>query len=97
MFKKELKPKKKSEITKNRLYEVAVNQFSEAGFDNTTMRGIAREAGIAPGAIYYHFDSKESLIFEYYKQSHQDHLEALGNYFQQEKRFAHRLYRFFSH
>ena len=34
-----------------------------------------------PGATYYYFESKESLVYEYhYKKSHADHLEALGDF-----------------
>lgn len=36
--------------------------FSRRGFPRTTIREIAREAGITDGAIYYHFRTKDDLL-----------------------------------
>jgi len=36
--------------------------FSERGFARTTVRDIARAAGITDAAIYYHFESKRDLL-----------------------------------
>jgi AcrR family transcriptional regulator len=36
--------------------------FSERGFARTTVRDIARQAGITDAAIYYHFESKQELL-----------------------------------
>jgi AcrR family transcriptional regulator len=36
--------------------------FSKRGFARTTVRDIAREAGITDAAIYYHFQSKRELL-----------------------------------
>lgn len=40
---------------------VALHLFVTRGYFNTTMRDIGREADLSAGAIYYHFDSKESI------------------------------------
>ncbi len=85
---------KKSERTKSRLLEVALKVISQKGFEEATLRGIAKEAGVAPGGIYYYFESKESFIYEYYKQSNKDHVESLGDFFQKEKSFSKRLHFF---
>ncbi len=40
---------------------VALHLFVTRGYFNTTMRDIGRESNLSAGAIYYHFDSKESI------------------------------------
>ena len=36
--------------------------FARSGFHRCTMADICTEAGISPGALYVHFESKEALI-----------------------------------
>jgi AcrR family transcriptional regulator len=84
---------KKSDVTRSRLFQVAMRMISEKGFDATTMRAIAAEAEVAPGATYYYFESKESFVYEYYKQSQDDHEKALARYFESERSFSKRLHR----
>ena len=57
----------KSERTRRKVYETAMALFREQGFDQTTMRDISREAGMALGTAYYHFPSKEAIIASYYE------------------------------
>lgn len=57
----------KSEATRARLLECALELFQEHGVDNTTMRDIANAAGMSLGAAYYYFPSKEALVFAYYE------------------------------
>ena len=40
----------KSEETRERIFEAALRLFREQGFDETTMRNVAAEAGVATGA-----------------------------------------------
>jgi AcrR family transcriptional regulator len=84
---------KKSDATRERLFQTAMAMISKKGFDATTMRAIAAEAGVAPGATYYYFDSKESLVYEYYKLSQAEHETALSDFFKREKSFPKRLHR----
>lgn len=83
----------KTEITKDKLFHVAMKMISKKGFEGTTMRAVAAEAGVAPGAAYYYFDSKESFVYEYYKLSHEDHEKALEGFFEKEKSFSKRLHK----
>lgn len=92
MFKKE-DGNKKSDQTREKLYQVAMGMFAKKGFDEATMRAIASEAGVAPGAIYYYFESKEAIIYEYYKQLHTDQVNALAGFLDKESSFAKRLHR----
>jgi len=45
-----------------RILDAASRLIRHYGYDKTTVSDIAKEAGISKGAIYLHFDSKESLF-----------------------------------
>ena len=47
--------------TGRRILEAARNLFVDKGFDDTTTRDIASQAGIATGTLFNYFPSKESL------------------------------------
>jgi TetR/AcrR family transcriptional repressor of bet genes len=38
--------------------------MSRQGYAETSMKDIAREAGVAPGLLHYYFDSKEEILLE---------------------------------
>jgi AcrR family transcriptional regulator len=59
----------KSEETRARILESALDLFREQGFEKTTMREIAARAQMAVGAAYYYFDSKETLVMEFYQNA----------------------------
>ena len=46
------------------LLGVAADVFAELGYSATTVRVIAERAGLLAGSLYYHFDSKESMLEE---------------------------------
>ncbi|MEV5708830.1 TetR/AcrR family transcriptional regulator [Actinoallomurus sp. NPDC052274] len=46
------------------LVKLAAELFAEKGYQATTVRNIADEAGILSGSLYHHFDSKESIVDE---------------------------------
>jgi AcrR family transcriptional regulator len=71
---------KKSEETRTRILEAALAVFRERGFERATMREIATEAGMAVGAAYYYFDSKDAIVMAFYERSQneiQPRLDAL--------------------
>lgn len=59
----------KSEETAQRILEAALGLFRSKGFDSTTMRDIAREAGVATGAAYYYYESKDAIVMDFYRRS----------------------------
>jgi len=66
----------KSAETRARILDAAMELFRRQGFEETTMREIATEAGVATGAAYYYFDSKDAIALAFYDQSQQE-LEPL--------------------
>ncbi len=60
----------KGEDTRRRILEAALDLFQERGFAETTIRDIARKAGVATGAAYYYFPSKESIVLAFYWKTH---------------------------
>ncbi|MEU9950416.1 TetR/AcrR family transcriptional regulator [Streptomyces sp. NPDC047939] len=46
------------------LLATAAEVFAAQGYNATTVRRIADEAGMLAGSLYYHFDSKESMLDE---------------------------------
>ncbi|MFF0158913.1 TetR family transcriptional regulator [Streptomyces sp. NPDC005263] len=56
----------KSEQTRALILETAMRLFQERGYDKTTMRAIAQEAGVSVGNAYYYFAGKEHLIQGFY-------------------------------
>ena len=62
----ERKQTAKADETRNRILDAALRLFRERGFAETTMRDVATEAGVATGAAYYYFRSKEELVLAFY-------------------------------
>lgn len=56
------------EQTEQALYEAAIAQFAEHGYDGATMRGIADAAGVSPGLLYRYFPSKAAVVLALYEQ-----------------------------
>ena len=48
--------------TKQIIMAAAVKEISEKGYLGATMDGIASNAGVAKGTLYYHFKTKEELF-----------------------------------
>jgi AcrR family transcriptional regulator len=70
-------PTGKGTETRAAIFEAALRLFREKGFDATTMRDVAAEAGVAAGAAYYYFPGKESIIQAYYERVQAEHDAAL--------------------
>lgn len=53
---------KEPEERRRELLTCAMRLFAEQGYDNVSVRAVARAAGVAPGLAYHYFDSKQSLF-----------------------------------
>lgn len=49
-------------ITRQHIVEASMHLFSAHGYAQTTVRDIARQAGISDAAIYYHFHTKGDVL-----------------------------------
>lgn len=67
----------RGEETREHLYEVAIRMFGEQGFEQTTLRAIAREAGVSPGLMYRYFPSKAAVVLELYERLSRDFSEGV--------------------
>jgi AcrR family transcriptional regulator len=59
----------KAEETGLRILEAALELFREDGFEAATMREIAQRAGVATGAAYYYYPSKEAIVMDFYRRA----------------------------
>lgn len=48
--------------------ETAADFFVRKGFNGTSIRDIAKAAGMLPGSLYYHFPSKEALLVAVFEE-----------------------------
>lgn len=61
-----------SRETEERLYRTATELFARDGYEATTLRGIAREAGVSPGLLYRYFPSKRAVVMRLYDELSSD-------------------------
>jgi len=57
--------------TRERILDVALDLFTDQGFDATSMREIAERLQISKPAIYYHFASKEEILMALHMRLHE--------------------------
>jgi len=68
----EVKGGSKSEETRERILTAALALFHERGFEAATMRDIAEKSGVATGAAYYYFSSKDAIVLAFYERAAQE-------------------------
>lgn len=57
---------RKKEGVRDAILEAAFRLFSEQGYSDTSIPGIAREAGISTANVYVYFQSKIDILFQLY-------------------------------
>lgn len=62
--------------TREAIVAAALRLFQAKGYDKTTMRAIAAEAGVSLGNAYYYFEGKDHLVQAFYRQSQDEHAAA---------------------
>jgi AcrR family transcriptional regulator len=69
--------------TRERILDLALELFTEQGYDGTSLRDIAERLGTTKAALYYHFARKEDILLELHLRLHAlgrgvlDELEAM--------------------
>ena len=48
--------------TRSRIQEVALELFTEQGYEATSLREIAERLGVTKAALYYHFKTKDDIV-----------------------------------
>jgi AcrR family transcriptional regulator len=67
--------------TRERILDIALELFTERGYDKTSLRDIAERLGTTKAALYYHFERKEDIFLELHMRLHalgREALERLG-------------------
>jgi AcrR family transcriptional regulator len=54
--------------TRDRLYTVAMKSIATRGYEATTLRAVAQEAGVSVGLLYRYFPSKQAVVIALYDQ-----------------------------
>ena len=57
---------------------MALDLFTEKGFDGTSLREIAEQLGVTKAALYYHFASKDDILMALHMRLHEFGKEALS-------------------
>jgi AcrR family transcriptional regulator len=81
----------RAEDTRRKIYDSALQLFREQGFEQTTMRDIAQAAGVALGAAYYYFSSKEAIVLAFYSEMQEGSHEAVLQAMQAHKKMKDRI------
>lgn len=58
---------KESISTRMHILECAIELFKESGFDNVTIKNICEKSEVAKSTFYYHYQTKEDLIKDFFK------------------------------
>jgi AcrR family transcriptional regulator len=82
---------KRGETSRAAILGAALDLFQQRGYDATTMRAIADHAGVSLGSSYHYFPSKEHLVLEFYRHTHELHAAAIAPLLSREKDLASRL------
>src|ERR1700691_4863426 len=62
-------PANKAEATERKILDAALEMCRTEGFEEATMRDIAQRAGVATGAAYYYYPSKDAIVTDFYQRS----------------------------
>src|SRR6201991_5182305 len=68
----------RSEVTRRKILDAAVDVFNEVGYASADRGTIIERTGMTKGAFYHHFDSMESLASAIIDEGAKLVLEVLG-------------------
>jgi AcrR family transcriptional regulator len=77
--------------TRRQIRDTALVLFREKGFEETTIREIAKSAGLSLGAAYYYFNSKEAIVAAYYDHVQEEHRRRAREAFTKSRALKERL------
>jgi AcrR family transcriptional regulator len=71
--------KSQQDKTRRHIIRTAVDLITQQGYDATTMKQLAREAGIGDATIYKYFPTKERILLDYFELTIADALKQLDD------------------
>jgi AcrR family transcriptional regulator len=57
--------------TRERILDIALELFTERGYEKTSLRDIAERLGTTKAALYYHFERKEDILLALHLRLHE--------------------------
>lgn len=73
---------KEPEVRKQEIIDVAMKVFAEKGYEATTMKDIAKEAGVVAGLCYHYFQNKhelyETAVTQYARECSRDYVRVFS-------------------
>lgn len=91
MPQKKPKGRQPSPVKREAIFNAAINAFSEAGFEQTSMDTIAELAGVSKRTVYNHFESKDILFEELVQRLKERCLSASRIDYQSDRSLADQL------
>jgi AcrR family transcriptional regulator len=82
---------RRGETSRAAILGAALDLFQERGYEATTMRAIAERAAVSLGSSYHYFPSKEHLVLEFYRHTHELHAAAIGPLLSRDRDLESRL------
>jgi len=67
-------PTAQGAAAKKRLYDIGVKRMARHGYEMTTLRDVAKDAGVSVGLLYRYFPSKRAVIFALYDELSADYV-----------------------
>ena len=61
-------PTARGQASKGHLYAIAMRLIARRGYEATTLRDVAQEAGVSVGLLYRYFPSKQSIVIALYDE-----------------------------
>lgn len=83
---------KAPEERRQEMLDTAMRVFTEKGYEQTTMRDIAKEMNVVPGLCYRYYDSKQTLYNEAVTQYAKDYAAPLISILENTSRDFHALH-----
>ncbi len=71
------RPVRKNQDLRKMITRKAGELFGRDGYHGVTVEQISKSLGISKPSIYYHFSSKEEILFEFHRFAHEKALEGL--------------------
>lgn len=79
------------ENKRKEILDIGARLFAKKGFEKTSTRDISKAAGLSDAGLYYHFESKQSLLFEILDEILTTGLEAVREIDRGEQSFEGKL------